>query len=109
MLDLQPVQVNPGDLIVDSSGNAVNLETGVTYRPSGCTEMACAQTYSGDQPVTMDQLVLDFKLLPGIKWSDGTPLTSADSVYSYEIARALYPSAPSRADPPHPVLSGVKR
>ena len=26
---LQPVQVNPGDLIVDSSGNPVNLETGV--------------------------------------------------------------------------------
>ena len=41
----------------------------------------------------MDQLVLDFKLLPGIQWSDGTPLTSADSVYSYEIARSLYPSA----------------
>ena len=89
----QPVQVNPGDLIVDSSGNAVNLETGVTYRPGGCTELACAQTYSGDQPVTMDQLVLDFKLSPAIKWSDGTPLTSADSVYSYEIARGLYPSA----------------
>jgi hypothetical protein len=30
---LQPVQVNPGDLIIDSSGNAVNLETGVAYRP----------------------------------------------------------------------------
>ncbi len=89
----QPVQVNPGDLIVNSSGNAVNLEVGVSYRPSGCTELACAQSYSGDQPVSMDQLVLDFILLPGIKWSDGTPLTSADSVYSYEIARKLYPSA----------------
>jgi peptide/nickel transport system substrate-binding protein len=41
----------------------------------------------------MDQLVLDFKILPGIKWSDGISLTSADSVYSYEIARSLYPSA----------------
>jgi peptide/nickel transport system substrate-binding protein len=90
---LQPVQVNSGDLIVDSSGNPVNLETGVTYRPSGCTEISCTQSYSGDQPVTMDQLVLTFKLLPGIEWSDGTPLTSADSVYSYEIAHSLYPSA----------------
>ncbi len=90
---LQPVQVNAGDLIVDSSGNPVNLETGVAYRPSGCTELTCTLSYSGDQPVTMDQLVLDFKLLPGIEWSDGAPLTSADSVYSYEIARSLYPSA----------------
>jgi peptide/nickel transport system substrate-binding protein len=92
---LQPVQVNPGDLIVDSSGNPVNLETGIEYRPSGCTELTCTQSYLGDQPVTMDQLVLNFKLLPGIKWSDGTPLTSGDSVYSFEIARSLYPSAES--------------
>jgi peptide/nickel transport system substrate-binding protein len=92
---LQPVQVNPGDLIVDSSGNPVNLETGIEYRPSGCTELTCTQSYLGDQPVTMDQLVLNFKLLPGIKWSDGTPLTSGDSVYSFEIARSLYPSVES--------------
>jgi peptide/nickel transport system substrate-binding protein len=90
---LQPVQVNAGDLIVDSAGNPVNLESGVAYRPSGCTEVTCTQSYSGDQPITMDQLVLDFKLLPGITWSDGAPLTSADSVYSYELARSLYPSA----------------
>jgi peptide/nickel transport system substrate-binding protein len=90
---LKPVQVKAGDLVVDSSGNAVNLETGVEYRPSGCTEIACTQRYEGDQPVQMDQLVLDFKLLPNIQWSDGTPLTSADSVYSYEIARSLHPAA----------------
>ena len=90
---LQPVQVKAGDLIVDSSGNPVNLEAGVEYRPSGCSEIACAQRYTGDQPVQMDQLVLAFKLLAGIQWSDGTPLTSADSVYSYELARSLYPAA----------------
>jgi peptide/nickel transport system substrate-binding protein len=90
---LQPVEVKPGDLIVDSSGNPVNLEEGVEYRPSGCSEIACAQSYSGDQSVQMDQLVLDFKLLPGIQWSDGTPLTAADSVYSYELAHSLYPAA----------------
>jgi peptide/nickel transport system substrate-binding protein len=92
---LQPVQVNPGDLMVDYSGNPVNLEAGVEYRPSGCSENACAQIYEGDQPIQMDQLVLDFKLLPGIQWSDGTLLTSSDSVYSYEIARALFPAAQS--------------
>jgi peptide/nickel transport system substrate-binding protein len=89
----QPVQVNAGDLIVDSSGNPVNLEVGVEFRPSGCAEIACAQKYSGDQPVTMDQLVLSFTLLSGVQWSDGAPLSSADSVYSYELARNLYPAA----------------
>ncbi len=90
---LKPVQVKPGDLLVDNSGNPVSLEAGVEYRPSGCSESTCAQSYEGDQPVQMDQLVLDFKLLPDIQWSDGTPLTSADSVYSYALARGLYPTA----------------
>lgn len=90
---LEPVQVKPGDLMVDRLGNPVNLEAGVEYRPSGCTEITCTQSYTGDQPVTMDQWILDFKLLPGIQWSDGSPLTAADSVYSYELARALYPAA----------------
>ncbi len=89
----KPVQVNPGDLIVDNSGYPVNLEAGVIYRPSGCSESACTQMYAGTQPIQMDQWVLDFKLLPGIQWSDGTPLTSADSVYSYALAKALYPTA----------------
>ena len=63
------------------------------YRPSGCAEQACAQTYTGDQPVQVDQLVLRFRLLAGLQWSDGAPLTAADSVYSYEVARSLYPAA----------------
>jgi len=90
---LQPVQVGPGDLIVDVQGNLTNLDEGVLYRPSGCSELACAQTYTGSDPVQMDQLVLHFRLLPGLQWSDGATLSAADSVYSYEVARSLYPSA----------------
>jgi peptide/nickel transport system substrate-binding protein len=93
MSRLEPVQVAFGDLMVDRSGNLVNLDAGVEYRPSGCDDFTCTQSYSGDQPVTMDQWILDFKLLPDLQWSDGTPLTAADSVYSYEIAQALYPAA----------------
>ena len=88
-----PVQVGLGDLVVDGSGNLANLAEGVLYRPSGCTEQACAQNYSGTDPIQMDQLVLQFKLLPDLMWSDGTPLTSTDSVYSFEVAKNLYPSA----------------
>jgi peptide/nickel transport system substrate-binding protein len=90
---LQPVPVAPGDLLVDADGQLVTLAEGVFYRPSGCAEQACAQTYTGDQPVQVDQLVLRFQLLAGLQWSDGAPLTAADSVYSYEVARSLYPAA----------------
>jgi peptide/nickel transport system substrate-binding protein len=34
----------------------------------------------------MDQLSATFKLKSGITWSDGQPLTAADSVYSYTLA-----------------------
>lgn len=90
---LAPVPVSLGDLIVDAQGNLANLEEGVVYRPSGCNEQACNQVFTGTESVQIDQLVLNFKLLPGLQWSDGKPLTSADSVYSYEVARGLYPSA----------------
>ncbi len=90
---LQSVQVNEGDLVVDASGNLANLEPGLLYRPSGCSEIACAKAYSGPDPVQMDQLALRFKLLPGLQWSDGVSLTAADSVFSYEVARSLNPAA----------------
>jgi peptide/nickel transport system substrate-binding protein len=90
---LQTVEVKSGDLIVDANGNLTNLQDAVTYKPSGCTEQACAQKYSGTNPVQMDQLIVRFKLLAGLQWSDGASLTAADSVYSYEVARALFPAA----------------
>jgi peptide/nickel transport system substrate-binding protein len=96
---LEPVQVEVGDLILDSTGNLTTLEEGVVYRPTGCTETACATPYSGDQPVEMDQLIVRFTLLTDLVWSDGAPLTSGDSVYSFEVASQLYPTAqPERVD-----------
>ena len=90
---LQEVAVKPGDLIVDADGNLASLQDGLRYKPRGCTSQACAQLYSGTDPVPMDQLVVRFKLLPGLQWSDGVPLTAADSVYSFQVARSLYPAA----------------
>jgi len=92
---LEPIDVKPADLIVNSSGELVNLDAGVSYRPSGCTQTACAQTYPGEGVVEMDQLVLTFKLRADIQWSDGEPLTSSDSLYSYALARSLLPPAQS--------------
>lgn len=83
---IQQVEVNPGDAMVDNDANPATLAAGVVYRPSGCTSADCAVTYAdGDGAVMMDQLVVTFKLLPGLLWSDGTPLTANDSVYSYNL------------------------
>jgi peptide/nickel transport system substrate-binding protein len=96
---IQPVQVQPGAAMVDADGRPAALAEGVAYRPSGCSEPACARLYSGSQPVEMDQLVVRFELLPALKWSDGAALTADDSLFSYEVARSLYPGAqPERVE-----------
>jgi peptide/nickel transport system substrate-binding protein len=83
---LQAVEVAPGDPIVDAGNNPAVLEAGVVYRPSGCQAEDCALTYAeGDGNVTIDQMVVTFKMLPGLLWSDGTPLTAADSVYHWTL------------------------
>lgn len=88
--ELRPVEVVKGDIIIDADGLWVTLTEETRYRPSGCTSAACAQTYTGDQPVLMDALAVRFRLLPNLLWSDGTPLTAQDSVYSFNVAQAFY-------------------
>lgn len=90
---LAPVEVQPGESFVDNSGNLTTLKKGVIYRPSGCSETSCSQAYPGDGTVTMDQMVVRFRLLAGLLWSDNAPLTADDSVFSFEVASSLYPLA----------------
>jgi len=86
---LEPVDVSPGELIADAQGNWITMAEGVLYKPSGCIDLSCALPYEGQDPVKMDALVLQFHLLPGIQWSDGLPLTAADSVFSFEVFSRL--------------------
>jgi peptide/nickel transport system substrate-binding protein len=83
---LDPVEVAAGDRVVDASGDPVALEPGVQVRPSGCQLDDCAVEYDGAPGLQMDQLSVTFQLLPGLLWSDGEPLTAADSVYSFNLA-----------------------
>jgi len=85
--------VQDGDAVVDVNGNLVALKAGVTVLPAGCSQPDCAVTWDGAAELVMEQLSVRFKLLPGLKWSDGQPLTAADSVFSYSLA----------ADPATPV------
>jgi peptide/nickel transport system substrate-binding protein len=81
-----PVSVTAGSKVVDSSGNVVTLATGTKIRPSGCRADDCAVSYDGSSSLQMDQMVVTFTLLKDLMWSDGEPLTSADSIYSYQLA-----------------------
>jgi len=88
---IEPVSVEVGKLILDSSAELVNLEEGVIFRPSGCLDEYCAQAYSGQEAVQMDQLVVRFELRPEISWSNTEPLTADDSLFSFELAKKHYP------------------
>ncbi len=90
---LQPVSLQTGDPLVDSSGQLVTLAKGVTVFPAGCTSPDCAQTWDGASILQMDQLTVTFKIKPGILWSDGAPLSAQDSVYSFNLAAD--PATPS--------------
>jgi peptide/nickel transport system substrate-binding protein len=82
-----PVDVSKGTLVVDATGNVVALDKDVRVFPSGCTSASCAVKYDGVSTLQMDQLTATFTLLPGLVWSDGTPLTASDSVYAYDLTR----------------------
>ncbi len=82
---INKVTVQAGDMVVDDNGDPVELAEGVKIRPAGCRSSDCAVEFDGN-PVEMDQMVVTFKMLEGLKWSDGEPLTADDSVYSFEVA-----------------------
>ncbi len=90
---LQPVTVRAGDAVVDAQGNLTALKAGTTVLPAGCNQQDCAVSWDGSSELQMDQLVVNFKLLDGLQWSDGAPLTAEDSVFSYSLS----------ADPATPV------
>ena len=64
---IQKVTVNKGDKYVDETGAVTTCE-----QEGGCGEM--------------EQMVVTFKLKPGIKWEDGEPVTAYDSEFSFNIA-----------------------
>ena len=82
---LEPIPAAAGELIVNAAGQLVRLELGEIVRPFGCLSADCAVAWDG-APLELPQLSATFTQKPDIKWSDSTPLTAADSVYSYQIA-----------------------
>jgi len=91
-LTLDPAQLLPGD---QASLNAIEMiYTGlVQFNDNLQVEPQLAQSWQ----VSSDGLRYTFTLRPNLKFSDGTPLTSADVAYS--IDRALQPATKSPVAP----------
>lgn len=80
-----PVSVQAGDAVVDIYGSPTSLEAGTMVFPSGCINTACAVAWDGTSELQMDELSAEFKLIAGLKWSDGETLKASDSVFSFNI------------------------
>jgi peptide/nickel transport system substrate-binding protein len=72
------VYVNPRTLEPES------LRRGSPVLPSGCLSQDCLVDFNGGE-IEVDRMRVRYELLPGLLWSDGEPLTAADSVFSYDI------------------------
>jgi peptide/nickel transport system substrate-binding protein len=83
---IRSVRVENGQTVVNDQGQPTTLQPGVRVRPTGCHSSECGLAFDGT-PLEMEQMVVTFTLRPGLRWSDGEPLTAYDSVYSYELAR----------------------
>ena len=83
---VSPAAVKPGDRVVDANGDVVLMEAGVRLRPASCRTDECLVTYDGISTLELDQMIVTFRLRPDLSWSDGTPITSDDSIYAYTLA-----------------------
>jgi peptide/nickel transport system substrate-binding protein len=81
---IEVVTVQEGDMVVDAGGNVVELAEGTAMHPAGCMAEDCTVEFDGE-PMEVDQMVVTFKMMAGLQWSNGDPLTADDSVYSFEL------------------------
>ncbi len=82
---LRATTVLSGETVVDALGRVQPLRPGLTVRQQDGTPL----TYDGGSAgLHLPQLVVTFHLRPGLLWSDGAPLTAADSVFAFDIARS---------------------
>jgi peptide/nickel transport system substrate-binding protein len=77
--------VREGDRVIDANGQLAELSEGVQIRPSGCYTTGCEVAFESGI-VRMDRMEVTFSLREDVTWSDGEPLTAADSEFGFEVA-----------------------
>jgi peptide/nickel transport system substrate-binding protein len=83
---MNAVSVRAGDQVVDADGNLILIQNGSRVRPAGCRADNCVIAFDGVSPLVMDQMFVEFHLVPDLLWSDGVPVTADDSVFAYTLA-----------------------
>ncbi len=78
---LQTVEAVAGNKVLDSRGVVVTLARGTTV----INAAGEVEEFDGETPIMMPQLSVEFTFQP-MMWSDGTPVTASDSVFSFEVA-----------------------
>jgi peptide/nickel transport system substrate-binding protein len=82
---IRTVSVRTGSIVVNAAGEVVSLAEGMLVHPAGCRAEECAVEFDGE-PLQMDKMEVTFSLRDDVTWSDGEPLTAADSAFAFEIA-----------------------
>jgi len=85
---INTVTVGAGELVNDVTNAVVRLAPGVVVR-----NLAGERVVFEGEPLELPQMVVDFTFKP-LRWSDGTPVTAADSVFSFQVAAS--PQTPGR-------------
>jgi peptide/nickel transport system substrate-binding protein len=82
---VEAVTVTAGEIYLNPDTQQPDvLSPGKPYFPTGCSSFDCQVEFE-DGEVAMDQLQVDYELLPDLVWSDGEPLTANDSIFSFNI------------------------
>ena len=74
------VEVKEGDMVVDVNGEIVALAAGVKVKDASGAEVE----FTGS-PIMMKQLVVTYKFVDGLTYSDGQPLVKADLELGHSI------------------------
>ena len=82
---IRKVLVREGRQVVDAAGEVVELAEGTLVHPAGCYVEDCAVEFDG-KPLWMDNMEVLFALREDVTWSDGEPVTAADSVFALQVA-----------------------
>ncbi len=88
-IDRETVPVSEGALVFNAAGEMDVLKSGAQIIPADaeslCGSENCSISWDGTSAFEMVQIKITFVLKSGLLWSDGTPLSSRDSVFSWRL------------------------
>src|SRR5690606_9991546 len=81
------LDVTPGMNVLDGNGKLTVLKEGYLIHPVIEGQLGELAAWTASVPLQMTRVRVEYKLTAGLLWSDGSPLTSADFLLSFEVAQ----------------------